>query len=188
MKVRPLPLAEVLLVEPDIFPDERGFFYETYQEQRYAQSGIGVSFVQDALSFSRAGTVRGLHFQNPHPQAKLVYVVSGEIRDVVVDVRRGSPSFGDWVAIELSCENKRQLYVPVGFAHGFRVLSETALVAYKMADFYVPGAGVTVRWDDPEIGIDWGGGGVSLSPRDASAPLLKDIEPDRLPLFGGNDP
>ena len=187
MKVIPLSLAEVLQIEPDVFPDERGFLYETFQEQRYGEMGVPGPFVLDALSFSKGGTVRGLHFQNPHPQAKLVYVASGEISDVAVDVRRESPSFGEWVGIHLSSENKLQLYIPVGFAHGFQVLSESAVVVYKLAGVYLPGAGVTVRWDDPDIAIDWRAGAIKLSPRDASAPLLKDIEPNRLLPFPGEN-
>ena len=116
-----------------------------------------------------------------------VRVLAGEVYDVAVDVRRGSPSFGEWVGIHLSSENKLQLYIPVGFAHGFQVLSESAVVVYKLADFYLPGAGVTVRWDDPDIGIGWRAGEIKLSPRDASAPLLEDIEPDRLLPFPGKD-
>src|SRR5690606_19074709 len=155
MDVIPKELASVLVIEPDIFGDERGFFQETWNRARYAAAGIDVAFVQDNLSYSRRGTLRGLHFQNPHPQGKLVYVLEGEVYDVAVDVRAGSATFGQWVGVTLSAKNRRQMYVPPGFAHGFCVTSEMALFAYKCSDIYAPQAEGAVAWDDPDLGIEW---------------------------------
>jgi dTDP-4-dehydrorhamnose 3,5-epimerase len=182
MQVIQTGLPEVLIVEPQLFGDERGFFLETYQLDRYVAHGISRPFVQDNLSRSRFGVVRGLHLQNPRCQGKLVSVVRGRILDVTVDVRVGSPNFGRHVAVELSEENRRQLWVPRGFAHGFAVLSETADCFYKCDDTYSPKDEIVVRWDDPAIGVAWCLERPSLAPRDATAPLLSDIK--NLPVYG----
>lgn len=155
MDVRPTDLPEVLLVAPRVFADARGYFFETYQADRYRAAGIPVAFVQDNLSRSRAGTVRGLHFQRHRPQGKLVQAVHGAIFDVAVDVRRRSPNFGRWTGHVLSDENHRQLYIPPGFAHGFCALSPEADVLYKCTDAYFPEHERTLQWDDPQVGIAW---------------------------------
>ena len=155
MKVIPTALPDVLIIEPRVFGDSRGFFLETFQAERYAAVGIGGPFVQDNLSRSARGTIRGLHFQEPRAQGKLVQVLQGMVWDVALDVRRSSPHFGSWVGVELSEENRRQLWIPPGFAHGFCVLSEAADFFYKCTDFYVPDFERTVRWDDPALGIRW---------------------------------
>ena len=180
MRITQTELAGVLLVEPDVHGDARGFFLETWSRGRYAAAGLDVEFVQDNLSLSRRGTLRGLHLQNPHPQGKLVYVVSGEVYDVAVDVRAGSATFGRWVGVTLSGENKRQLYVPPGFAHGFCVTGEAALLAYKCTRPYSPGSELCVRWDDPDLGIDWPVAEPLLSEKDRGAPRLRDLPPGRL--------
>jgi len=182
MQVITTGLPEVLIIEPRLFGDERGFFLETYQLGRYVGHGISRPFVQDNLSRSRFGVVRGLHLQNPCSQGKLVSVVRGRILDVTVDVRVGSPNFGRHVAVELSEENRRQLWVPRGFAHGFAVLSDTADCFYKCDHAYSPKDEIVVRWDDPAIGIAWGLEKPYLTSRDATAPLLADIK--NLPVYG----
>jgi dTDP-4-dehydrorhamnose 3,5-epimerase len=175
-------LPEVLIIEPKLFGDRRGFFLETYQFLRYAEHGIGRPFVQDNMSRSTYGVLRGLHLQNPVTQGKLVTALRGMVLDVVVDVRVGSPNFGRHVAVELSEENRRQLWVPRGFAHGFVVLSETADFFYKCDDLYSPKDEVSIRWNDPAIGIDWGVEKPSLSAKDADAPLLVHVK--NLPTYG----
>jgi dTDP-4-dehydrorhamnose 3,5-epimerase len=175
-------IPEVLIIEPGIFGDQRGFFCETYQLDRYATHGIAGPFVQDNLSRSARGVLRGLHLQNPKPQGKLVTVLRGRVLDVAVDVRRGSPTFGQHVAVELNEETRRQLWVPRGFAHGFMVLSESADFFYKCDEYYSPSDEITVRWNDPTIGIDWGIDAPSLSARDAAAPPLAEVK--ELPLYG----
>ena len=169
------------MIEPVVIADARGCFGETYRADRYATVGINEQFVQDNVSFSHRGVIRGLHFQHPHGQAKLVYVVQGEVIDVAVDVRTGSPTRGQWVSTRLSSANRCQLYIPVGFAHGFAVLSEQAIVAYKCSDYYAPGAERCVRWNDDDLGIDWPVDDPVLSSKDASAPLLRDVALDQLP-------
>ena len=181
MKIIQTELENVLVIEPRVFGDERGFFLETFQAERYRASGIDYEFVQDNLSCSRRGVLRGLHLQNPRQQGKLVYVLKGEVYDVVVDVRLGSPTFGRWICRVLNDRNKHQIWVPPGFAHGFCVLSDTVLFAYKCTDYYSPEDEITVRWDDPVLSIDWPTTEVSLSEKDASAPCLADIDPGRLP-------
>ena len=181
MKVTATDLDGVLLVEPDVFGDHRGFFMEVYQTGRYREAGIPVAFVQDNISFSVRRTLRGLHYQHPHDQAKLVYVLYGEIFDVVVDIRSGSPSFGKWTGIRLSADNHRQLFIPAGFAHGFCVLSENALFAYKCSDVYYPQAENGIYWDDPDLGIEWPVDDPILSDKDRRYPRLKDVAVDRLP-------
>lgn len=182
MNVIKTDLPEVLIIEPKLFGDQRGFFLETYQFERYAQSGVAQPFVQDNLSRSRHGVLRGLHLQNPGAQGKLVTALRGRVLDVAVDVRVGSPNFGRHVAVELNEENRRQLWVPRGFAHGFAVLSETADFFYKCDALYSPKNEISVRWNDPAIGIDWGLADPSLSPKDADAPLLADVK--NLPRCG----
>jgi dTDP-4-dehydrorhamnose 3,5-epimerase len=172
----------VVIIEPEVFGDTRGFFLETFQAERYASHGIHGPFVQDNLSRSARGVVRGLHLQHPNPQGKLVMVLRGCILDVAVDARVGSPTFGHHVAIEISDENHRQIWVPRGFAHGFAVLSESADFFYKCNDFYRPSEEIVVRWNDPAIGINWGIERPVLSARDAAAPLLAKVE--GLPIYG----
>ena len=172
----------VVLVEPDTYRDERGFFMETYHQTRYAEGGIEYLFVQDNHSHSRKGTLRGLHYQLKHSQAKLIYVSGGEIFDVAVDIRRGSPTFGKWVGAHLTEENSRQIYVPKGFAHGFYTLSETADVIYKCTDFYAPGDEYGILWSDPDIGIEWPEKNPLLSKKDSRNPRLSEIPEDLLPV------
>ena len=176
MIVKPTSLEDVLLVEPVRHGDARGYFQETYQEDRYRAAGINCRFVQDNLSFSERGVLRGLHLQHPKGQDKLVSVMQGEVFDVAVDVRYGSPTFGEWVGERLSAENGRQLFVPKGFAHGYCVTSDTALFAYKCSEIYAPDCEVSIRWDDPDIGIDWPVTEPILSARDAALPLLRGAE------------
>lgn len=172
MKANSTELPGVLLIEPSVLGDSRGFFLETFQAKRYNDAGIPGPFVQDNLSRSTRGTLRGLHFQFPHPQGKLVQVLRGSVWDVAVDVRKGSPHFGGWLGMELSEENRRQLWIPAGFAHGFCVLSESADFFYKCTDFYAPAAEHAVRWDDPDIGIRWPIESPRLSAKDSAAPSL----------------
>ena len=176
MDVESTALPGVLLVKPRVFGDDRGFFLETYNETRYREAGIDVSFVQDNHSFSRQGTLRGLHFQTTNVQDKLVWAIQGEIFDVAVDVRRSSPHFGKWVGARLSAENKHQLFVPKGFAHGFCVLSETAEVMYKCSDVYAPGAEGGILWNDPTLNIDWPIKEPILSPKDEVLPRFEDAQ------------
>ena len=185
MKVTQTPLAGLLIIEPKVFGDERGFFLETWSRQRYQEMGINVDFVQDNLSFSRRGVLRGLHFQNPQPQGKLVYVLQGEVFDVAVDIRKGSPTFGQWHGVVLSDDNKRQFWVPAGFAHGFCVTSDTALFTYKCTELYAPQHERSIRWDDPSLAIDWPITEPQVSDKDRLAPLLADIDPAHLYAFDG---
>jgi dTDP-4-dehydrorhamnose 3,5-epimerase len=183
MSFRSTDIPGVLLVEPDVHRDPRGFFLETYHRTKYADGGIDVAFVQDNHSRSTAGTLRGLHAQLTRPQGKLVRAVRGEIFDVAVDIRRASPTFGRWVGFHLSDENFHQLWVPPGFAHGFCVLSEIAEVEYKCTELYAPEDEITVAWNDPDVGVRWPlGGEPLLSQRDAAAPSLAEVL-HRLPLF-----
>lgn len=181
MKLTATEIPEVKLIEPRVFGDSRGYFFETYQSQRYAELGLDVDFVQDNVSRSQRGTLRGLHLQQPHAQGKLVWVLMGEVYDVAVDVRVGSPTFGKFVGELLSEENHLQLYVPPGFAHGFCVTSEAAIFAYKCTDFYHPEAEVGVAWNDPEIGIPWPIEAPLLSDKDRAHPPLAELDPARLP-------
>lgn len=155
MEIESTKLPEVLLVKPTLFGDSRGFFMEVYHQQKFAECGLPQPFVQDNLSRSQQGVLRGLHYQLNNPQGKLVTVMTGEIFDVAVDVRRSSPTFGQWVGQILSDQNRFALYIPPGFAHGFSVLSPVADVFYKCTDFYDPGSERTLLWNDPAIGIDW---------------------------------
>lgn len=181
MNVVETELPGVLLVEPATYRDERGWFRESWHLDRYREAGLPARFVQDNVSRSHRGVLRGLHYQEPQPQGKLVSVLEGEVFDVAVDIRRGSPTFGRWVGYALSAESGRQLYVPEGFAHGFVVLSEVAVFAYRCTAYYRPEAEGTVRWDDPEVGIEWPVERPRLSARDAAAPALAEIPPERLP-------
>lgn len=180
MRVVEAELPGVYIVEPTVFGDARGYFLESWSEKRYREAGIDTTFVQDNLSFSTRGVLRGLHYQKPHEQGKLVSVLLGEVFDVVVDIRVSSPTFGWWMGVVLSAENRRQLYAPPGFAHGFVVTSETALFSYKCTDYYSPADEGSVRWNDPDIGIDWPVSSPTLSPKDGVAPLLRDIPEERL--------
>jgi dTDP-4-dehydrorhamnose 3,5-epimerase len=175
MEFRRLDLDGVILVAPNIIPDERGFFLETYHRDKYAAGGIPETFVQDNQSFSRQRVLRGLHAQLRHPQGKLVRAIVGEIFDVAVDIRPGSPTFGKWAGATLSGENAHQLYVPPGFAHGFCVLSETAHVQYKCTDVYHPGDEIGVAWNDPDIGVEWPLEDPILNEKDRTAPRLAEI-------------
>lgn len=172
MNVIPTKISEVFIIEPKVFGDARGFFYESFQAERYAAHGIGPTFVQDNLSRSAKGILRGLHFQNPRPQGKLVQVTRGAVYDVAVDIRRGSASFGQWVGVELSEENHRQLWIPPGFAHGFVALSETCDFSYKCTEYYDPKAEHSIVWNDPAMGIVWPVETPQLSDKDAKAPTL----------------
>jgi dTDP-4-dehydrorhamnose 3,5-epimerase len=185
MKVTPLQIPEILLVEPKVFGDARGYFVETFQAERYAQAGINARFVQDNLSRSSRGTLRGLHLQYPNAQSKLVYVVEGEVFDVAVDVRVGSPSFGKWTGAHLSARDHRQMYIPPGFAHGFCVKSEYALFAYKCSDIYLPQHEVGVAWNDPALAISWPVSQPTISEKDQRFPSLAQIDPARLPPWKG---
>ncbi|MDH5527340.1 MAG: dTDP-4-dehydrorhamnose 3,5-epimerase [Nitrospirota bacterium] len=177
MKFHTTPLAGVQVIEPTVFGDARGFFMEVHHQGRFAEAGIDARFVQDNHSGSVRNTLRGLHYQIEHPQGKLVRCIVGEIFDVAVDLRRGSPTFGQWHATTLSAENRLQLWVPPGFAHGFAVTSDRAEVIYKCTDVYFPAGERSLRWNDPRVGIAWPVGDPVLSPKDAEAPLL-DAIPD----------
>jgi dTDP-4-dehydrorhamnose 3,5-epimerase len=177
MQITPTAIPEVVLIEPRVFQDDRGFFLETFQVRKYAAAGITQPMVQDNHSGSRHGVLRGLHYQIHKPQGKLVSVVAGEVFDVAVDLRRSSPTFGRWVGVTLSAKNHRQLWVPAGFAHGFYTVSEWAEVIYKVTDFYDPSSERTLIWNDPQIGVTWplaDGREPLLSPKDAQGlPLAK---------------
>jgi dTDP-4-dehydrorhamnose 3,5-epimerase len=184
MNVTPMSLPEVLLVEPQRFGDTRGYFMETWREDRYRAAGIDLLFVQDNLSRSAKGILRGLHLQNPNGQGKLVYVLEGAVFDVAVDLRVGSPNFGKWTGATLSADDHRQLWIPPGFAHGFVVTGETALFAYKCSAPYSAADEVGLLWNDPALGIPWPVASPLLSSKDAVLPRLADIDPKRLPHFG----
>jgi len=177
MNIIKTSLEGVLIIEPKVFKDSRGFFMETYHEERYRQFGIDRIFVQDNLSYSVQGTLRGLHFQKKHPQAKLVQVITGEIFDVAVDIRQDSPTFAKWVGVSLSDQNQRQLFIPEGFAHGFCVMSETCHFLYKCSDFYAPDDEGGILWSDPDIGIEWLIKEPIISEKDKKHPRLSDQLP-----------
>ncbi|MDX2098940.1 MAG: dTDP-4-dehydrorhamnose 3,5-epimerase [Leptolyngbyaceae cyanobacterium bins.59] len=178
MLITPTEIPEVLMIEPKVFGDDRGFFLESFNQGKFAEkTGLDLNFVQDNHSRSVRHVLRGLHYQIQQPQGKLVRVVVGEILDVVVDIRRSSPTFGQWVSCILSAENKRQLWVPAGMAHGFVVTSEVAEVLYKTTDYYAPQYERSLRWDDPDLAIDWNlQAPPILSTKDKDAALLKDAE------------
>ncbi len=183
MEITATKLPGVLIIQPHVFEDQRGFFMETYHRKKYAEGGLDLSFVQDNLSYSTIGTLRGLHYQYPNAQAKLVQTIKGEIFDVAVDIRRGSSAFGKWTGAYRSDENKRQFFIPEGFAHGFCVISDTASVVYKCTDFYAPESEKGIIWSDSDIGIEWPVKEPCLSPKDSQYPCLKDIPPDNLPNY-----
>jgi dTDP-4-dehydrorhamnose 3,5-epimerase len=178
MKVSASTIPGVLVIEPRVFADDRGAFFESYNSRAFSEViGYPVSFVQDNQSTSRRHVLRGLHFQEPCPQGKLIRALTGTIYDVAADIRPDSPTFGTWVGVELSAENRRQLWVPEGLAHGFLVLSETADVLYKTTDYYAPGCERCIRWDDPQLAIEWPlTGPPLLSPRDAAAPFWQPVD------------
>ena len=179
MKFTPMRIPDLVLVEPRVFLEERGFFMETWQARAFAEAGLDLRFVQDNHSRSRQGVLRGLHYQVRQTQGKLVRVVQGEVYDVAVDLRRGSPTLGQWVGVTLSAENKRQLWVPPGFAHGFYVTSEDAEFVYKCTDFYAPEHERSLRWDDPALAIDWplvDGKAPLLSAKDAAGVAFAEAE------------
>jgi len=184
MNIKETKLTGVLILEPKVFTDDRGYFLETWNSTRYEQAGIPGPFVQDNISFSKKGILRGLHFQYPQPQGKLIQVLSGEVLDVVVDIRAGSPTYGQWVGEVLSESSHRQMYVPPGFAHGYCVTSEAALFSYKCTDFYNPATEHGIIWNDPDIGIAWPIAQPVLSTKDAVYPRLKDLRLENLPQFG----
>ncbi len=176
MKVTQTKLKDCVIIEPVVFGDDRGFFLETFQAARYAdEAGITQPFVQDNYSRSAMGVLRGLHFQKTRPQGKLVRVAKGAVYDVAVDLRKGSASFGQWEGVTLSDQNKMQLWLPPGFAHGFLVLSESADFEYKCTDYYDPSDEGSIRWNDPALSIPWGNEAPVLSDKDANAPLLADL-------------
>lgn len=176
-------LPGVITIQPAVFEDNRGFFMETYHQRTFREAGIQCNFVQDNYSHSRRSTLRGLHYQLENAQAKLIWVISGDVFDVVVDIRRGSPTFGQWMGVRLSDINRRQIFVPEGFAHGFCVLSETADVLYKCSDLYSPGDEHGVIWNDPSIGIEWPIDTPIISKKDGENPRLSEIPEDVLPLY-----
>jgi dTDP-4-dehydrorhamnose 3,5-epimerase len=184
LKLTPTSLPEVKVVEPRVMEDPRGRFFELFRAERFAAAGLADRFVQDNVSTSTRGVLRGLHLQHPFGQAKLICAVRGEIFDVAVDVRVGSPTFGQWVGQYLSAKDERQFYIPAGFAHGFVVTSSEAIVVYKCSEYYHPEAELTIRWNDPAIGIQWPARDPILSAKDDGAPALADIPPGALPRFG----
>lgn len=183
---RPDRLPDLVVVTPDVHDDGRGFFLETWQVDRYADAGVDARFVQDNHSRSNRGVLRGLHFQHPHPQGKLVHVTRGAVFDVAVDVRRGSPSFGRWFGLELTERNHRQLWIPEGFAHGFVALTHTVDFVYKCTGLYHPESEHTLRWDDPEVGIEWPVETPELSEKDRNGRRLDELrDGGALPRHGG---
>jgi len=179
MIAKPTHIPDVILFQPRVYEDDRGFFMETYHARRYEQHGLSQPFVQDNHSGSVQGVLRGLHYQIRHAQGKLVQVIVGEVFDVAVDLRESSPTFGQWVGERLSAENRTQIWVPPGFAHGFYVISDWAEVVYKVTDFYAPEWERTLLWNDPEVGIDWplvSGNPPALSEKDAAGSLLREAE------------
>jgi len=183
VKIVETRLPGCVAIEPDVFGDSRGFFYESYNAEKYRAAGLDLRFVQSNVSRSARGVLRGLHYQWPNPQGKLVSVVEGEVYDVAVDIRRGSPTFGQWAGVILSAGNHRHFWVPEGFAHGFVVLSEFATFAYQCTNLYDAKADAGVRWNDAAIAIDWPVSAPLLSGKDEKAPLLADIAPERLPVY-----
>lgn len=183
MKVIETRLPGALILEPQVFGDARGFFYESYNKSKYHEAGIVADFVQSNVSRSAKGVLRGLHYQWPNPQGKLVSVLEGEVYDVAVDIRHGSATFGQWAGVMLTADNHRHFWIPEGYAHGFCVLSEFATFSYQCSALYDAKADAGIRWNDADIGIDWPLSTPLLSDKDAKAPLLKDVPVDRLPLF-----
>lgn len=183
MKVIETVLPGALILEPKVFGDARGFFYESYNKAAYHEAGITAEFIQSNVSRSARGVLRGLHYQWPNPQGKLVSVLEGEVYDVAVDIRHGSPTFGQSAGVMLSAENHRHFWVPEGFAHGFCVLSESATFSYQCTALYDAKADAGIRWNDADLGIDWPLSEPLLSDKDGKTPFLKDVPPARLPVF-----
>ena len=183
MKVIETDLPGCLILEPRVFEDDRGFFYESFNADKLAPLGLQMTWRQGNVSSSAGGVLRGLHYQWPKQQGKLVSVTQGEVWDVAVDIRRSSPTFGKWTAVVLSAENKRHLWIPEGFAHGFLVLSESAIFTYLCTETYDAAADANIAWNDADLAIDWPISSPSLSPKDAAAPFLADIPEERLPLY-----
>ena len=183
MKIIETELPGCLVFEPQVFGDDRGHFYESFNRDKLLAAGLDLTFVQGNVSRSARGVLRGLHYQWPKPQGKFVSVLDGEVWDVAVDIRRGSPTFGQWAATVLNAENKRHFWIPEGFAHGFVVLSEQATFTYLCTDTYDRGAEGSIRWNDAGLAIDWPVSEPSLSGKDAAAPFLDEIAADRLPAF-----
>lgn len=184
MNTKKTKIPDLILIEPSVFDDERGYFLETYNERGYRNLGIKESFVQDNISFSRRGVLRGLHYQKPMTQGKLVQVLQGEVFDVAVDIRVGSPTFGQWEGFILSDDNKLQFYIPPGFAHGFVVTSETALFSYKCTDWYNPVGEYCIVWNDSDIDIQWPESHPQLSIKDEQGRTLKEMTSEELPKYG----
>jgi dTDP-4-dehydrorhamnose 3,5-epimerase len=176
-------LPGVCILEPTVFGDDRGFFYESHNTAKFAALGIDAAFVQSNVSRSAQGVLRGLHYQWPNPQGKLVSVLEGEVYDVAVDIRRGSPTFGQWSAAMLSADNKRHFWIPEGFAHGFCVVSESALFTYQCTALYDGAADAGIRWNDGDLAIDWPVSAPLLSEKDTRSPVLADVPPERLPVY-----
>ncbi|HMB56594.1 MAG TPA: dTDP-4-dehydrorhamnose 3,5-epimerase [Arenimonas sp.] len=183
MKILDADLPGCKIIEPQVFGDSRGAFYESWNKPKWAQAGLDLDFVQSNVSISGRGVLRGLHYQWPQPQGKLVSVLEGEVYDVAVDIRRGSPQFGRWTAVILSAENKREFWIPEGFAHGFVVLSERAVFHYLCTAPYLREADAGIRWDDARLAIDWPVSAPDLSDKDERAPFFDAISPDRLPEY-----
>jgi dTDP-4-dehydrorhamnose 3,5-epimerase len=183
MKAIETDLPGCLILEPQVFADARGFFYESFNRDKLSALGLDLEFVQGNVSASSRGVLRGLHYQWPNPQGKLVSVLEGEVWDVAVDIRRGSPHFGRWTAAVLNADNKRHFWIPAGFAHGFVALSERVLFTYLCTAGYDRSGDAAIRWDDPKLAIDWPVSAPLLSEKDAEAPLLGDVAPERLPSF-----
>ena len=183
MKIVETGLPGCVVIEPAVFGDARGFFYEAWNADRFGPLGLPTSFVQSNVSSSSRGVLRGLHYQWPNPQGKLVSVLEGEVYDVAVDIRRGSPTFGKHAAVVLSADNKRHFWIPEGFAHGFAVLSDRAIFSYLCTAGYDKAADASIRWNDAKLAIDWPIGHPSLSEKDANAPFLADVPVERLPVF-----
>ncbi|QRP63373.1 dTDP-4-dehydrorhamnose 3,5-epimerase [Rhodanobacter sp. FDAARGOS 1247] len=183
MKVIQTSLPGALILEPQVFGDARGFFYESYNEAKYQEAGVDHRFVQSNVSRSARGVLRGLHYQWPNPQGKLVSVLEGEVYDVAVDIRRGSPTFGQSIGVMLTADNHRHFWVPEGFAHGFCVLSEFATFSYQCTALYDPRADAGIRWNDAALGIDWPISAPLLSDKDGKTPLLADVPAERLPVY-----
>lgn len=183
MKVIETALPGALIIEPQVFGDARGFFYESYNKAKWIAAGIDADFVQSNVSRSARGVLRGLHYQWPNPQGKLVSVLEGEVYDVAVDIRRGSPTFGQSVGVMLTADNHRHFWIPEGFAHGFCVVSEFATFTYQCTALYDPKADAGIRWNDAAFGIDWPVNAPLLSDKDGRAPLLEDVPPERLPVY-----
>ncbi|MEO7063519.1 MAG: dTDP-4-dehydrorhamnose 3,5-epimerase [Dokdonella sp.] len=183
MKIIKTALPGCIVIEPTVHGDARGFFYESFHAERFAQAGLDLKFVQTNVSRSALGVLRGLHYQWPNPQGKLVSVLEGEVYDVAVDIRVGSPTFGRWAAAILSADNKRHFWVPEGFAHGFAVLSEHATFVYQCTAFYDRAADASIRWNDAALAIDWPIAVPSLSDKDRDAAFLADMSEDRLPQY-----